>query len=119
MRNILVYGSLRSNSRRGYNYNRFGPQMLLGQDCIIGFQLYSRVNGSYPAALYTGNPNDKIIVEAHGVDEKILQSIFNMEVRAGYTFGSFTTSNIGLTGIMFYIDNLHKTDMLVQSGDWD
>lgn len=115
---ILVYGSLRKNSVRGYNFQRFGSQVVLACDTIRNFQLYSRINGSYPAALYTGNLTDKIVVEVHNVTEATFEKIKKMEVGAGYKLSYFYTES-GFNGQMFFIDTLHKTDTLVESGNWE
>ena len=80
MKAIAVYGSLKKGF---YNHSLLiGVSDYLGEGVESGFQLYSL--GSYPCAVKTGNPEDKIRVEYYLVDEGTFQRLDRMERAAGY-----------------------------------
>ncbi len=84
MKHLLVFGSLRKNSERGYNFDRFGKgtQKLIHSFWLRGFEMFSL--GSYPA-ICPSKETKGIQVELHEVDDKAAESIERMEVGAGYT----------------------------------
>lgn len=79
---ILVFGSLRAHSPLGYNFNRCGPQKYIRTLTLDGWRLYSL--GAYPTICRSDNPEDKLVVELHEVDDKTLARITAMELGASY-----------------------------------
>lgn len=79
---LLVFGSLRATSPKGYNYERFGPgtQKHLKTFHLDGYEMYSL--GPYPAVC---EGEGVITVELHEVTELAARAIDMMEIGAGYT----------------------------------
>jgi len=76
---ILVYGTLRKHAAKNWNFNRFGPQKILGSEWIGGYTLHSL--GGYPAVcIGVGS----VLCELHEVYEKTYDAITRMEKGAGY-----------------------------------
>lgn len=76
---ILVFGSLRKNSKRGFNYNRFGGQTYLRDITLAGFEMFNL--GAYPAIC---EGNGTIKAELHAVTDEAYNLICRMEAGAGY-----------------------------------
>ncbi len=78
---LLVFGSLRKTSKRGYNFDRFGKgtQTFITKFELDGYDMYSL--SSYPA-ICPGK--GKIVVELHEVQDEAADLIEDMEVGAGY-----------------------------------
>lgn len=80
MHYIIVFGSLRKHSSRGYNFNRCGRQEYIKTLKLKGFDLYDL--GPYPAVCR----GDGILTcELHEVDDATFRRIDRMEIGAGYT----------------------------------
>lgn len=117
---LFVYGSLRKESERGYNFNRFGGQVF---DCYFILNGYKMIDlGAYPA-IVEGDENDKVSGEIHCVMGECYDKIKSMELGAGYIEKQFDID--GETVNMFvldkdvaanYIKNGYK---LVKNGNWD
>ena len=117
MKYILVYGSLRKNSKRGYNFNRFGGQTYIKDIELAGFDMYDL--GSYPAI---GYGTHGLKCELHSITDDSYDKILRMEVAAGY-------NPVILKGLeheptvfvlnQYIIDKIKQKSPLVASGDWD
>ena len=81
MKYLLVFGSLRKNSKRGYNYDRFGKgsQKYIKDVELNDFEMYNL--GSYPAIC---KGKGKIKCELHEVEDTAAHSIERMEIGSGY-----------------------------------
>lgn len=79
---LLVFGSLRKNSKRGYNHDRFGKgtQKYIKDVELKGYEMYNL--GAYPA-ICEGKNNIKC--ELHEVQDTAFEQINMMEIYAGYT----------------------------------
>ena len=113
MKYIIVFGSLRKNSERGYNFNRFGGQRHIKDIVLKGYDMHNL--GYYPAI----TPGSGIIkAELHEIEDAAFESIQRMEKGAGY---DETTVEIdGKSATIFTM----KPDMLqdypkVAFGDWN
>lgn len=114
---ILVYGTLRKGQ---YNFDRilknFGSDSIkkVSEKVIEGFKMYS-IHDWYPAIVYTGNQEDKIIAEEIEVSPEAKGFVDKMEAGAGYIIKQVDGLDIycileddmddGLTGE-------------IESGDW-
>lgn len=76
---MLVYGTLRRDVKRGYNYGRFGPQHYVKTMTIHGFNMHSL--GAYPCVC---DGAGAIEVELHMVNKRVFDGIKAMEEGAGY-----------------------------------
>lgn len=114
---VYVYGTLRKGQ---YNFDRinnnFGSDSIkkVSERVIEGFKMYT-IHDWYPAVVYTGRPEDKIVVEEVKVTPEAKTFIDRMEAGAGYTIKQVDGLDIycmleddmddGLTGV-------------IESGDW-
>lgn len=111
MRHLLVFGSLRQNSKRGYNFQRFGGQTYLKDVELDGFEMVNL--GAYPA-IYKGN--GKIKCELHAVEDKSFEYIKRMELGAGYQEQVLKEYNASI----FLMDKEQLENYpRVKSGDWN
>ncbi len=76
---MAVYGTLRQDAAKNYNFGRFGQQTKLGELWLNGFKLMNL--GAYP---YVDKGIGQVFVEVHEVDEETFESIKRMEEGAGY-----------------------------------
>jgi len=118
MKYILVFGSLRRNSKRGYNFNRFGGQTYLKNVELCGFEMYDL--GAYPA-ICPGK--GKIQCELHSIEDGPLEAIRVMEKGAGYKEKELIvvnhTRNVVESSI-FYMDKSRLINYpKVETGDWN
>lgn len=117
MKYILVFGSLRLNSKRGYNFNRFRGQEYIKDIELKGYEMYSLTN--YPA-ICEGKNNIKC--ELHSVEDNSAKMIERMELGAGY---SPKTVTVDLNGekvdatIYTWPKERLKQYPKVESGNWD
>lgn len=112
-RYLLVFGSLRKNSKRGYNFNRFGGQTFLKEVDLDGFKMVSL--GPYPA-IYKGE--GKIKCELHKVAAQAYKNIYRMELGAGYEELTLDLDNIKAS--IFVMDkNRLENYPVVKNGDWN
>ena len=112
---MLFFGSLRKNSKRGYNFNRCGKQTYIETITLDGFDMYSL--GPYPAIC---KGDGKIVCELHSVDERTFLSISGMERGAGYTEEVLKVGDIDASIWMMPADRLKKSGKpKVENGDWD
>ena len=114
MRYLLVFGSLRKKSKRGYNFNRFGGQKFLRNVTLDGFEMYSL--SSYPAVC---RGEGKIKCELHSVEKEAAEYIEGMEIGAGYSPEKIKLKN----GIEATIYTWPKERLYlfprVANGDWN
>lgn len=117
---MLFFGSLRKNSKRGYNFDRFGTgsQKYLGDYSLEGFEMYDV--GAYPT-ICEGDGNIK--VELHEVTDYAAQRIEMMEQGAGYTSKTMQVQHGGkLVEAVIYFWNKDKIEARglkrFESGDW-
>lgn len=112
MPHLLVFGSLRKTSKRGYNYQRLGPQRHIRDVMLEGYTLHDL--GPYPAVCV--GP-DTIKAELHEVDDKTHQRIRAMELGASYA-----EDTVQIDGTDAYIYTMPKERLArypkVESGDW-
>ncbi len=122
MKHILVFGSLRKFSKRGYNFDRFGKgsQTYVQDVTLKGFEMVSL--GAYPA-IY---PSDKgqIKTELHAVTDAAFNSIQRMEAGAGYDELELDVDGIKATIFTMSKNNLtmyrgNRPLEIVESGDWE
>lgn len=114
MKNLLVFGSLRKTSKRGYNYQRFGGQNFIKKLTLDGFEMYSL--GAYPAIC---KGEGKIKCELHEVEDVAAERIERMEIGAGYTPVNINLEkNVTATIYTWPKDKL-KGCVKVQDGDWN
>jgi len=115
MKHLLVFGSLRKNSKRGYNYQRCGNQEFIKELQLDGFDMYSL--GAYPAIC---KGNGKIKCELHSVDTKTFERINNMELGAGYSALNINLEkNLVATIYTWPEERLKNNYKKVESGDWN
>ncbi len=121
MKFMLFFGSLRKNSKRGYNYNSFGKdtQKYLQDYHLDGFEMYGVAGGAFPAVC---EGNGQIKTELHLVSDEAAYCIENMELGAGYTPKKvsvcYNDEKIDATMYVWPKERLiGKT--LVKSGDWN
>lgn len=115
MNYMLVFGSLRQKSPKGYNFNRFGGQVFIKDVELDGFEMYSL--GAYPA-ICVGNGSIKC--ELHTVSDSAFANIRHMEKGAGYEEKIINLEN-GIKATLFIMDKkqlLHYDCPRVKSGDW-
>ena len=114
MQYILVFGSLRLKSNRGFNYGRCGQQVFIKQIKLQGFELYDL--GSYPTVCAG---EGTITAELHGVDETTFLRIKNMENSAGYQERLINIDGIDATIFVWEKKDIIKLKLdKVESGDW-
>jgi gamma-glutamylcyclotransferase (GGCT)/AIG2-like uncharacterized protein YtfP len=115
---MLVFGSLRKNSKRGYNFDRFGggSQKYLNDIELDGFEMYDL--GAYPGICHgTG----KIKCELHLVKDEPFTFIQRMEKGAGYHEEQIKLNNDIVATIFmkhkdYFIQNKFPQ---VKNGDWN
>lgn len=114
MRYLLVFGSLRKNSRRGYNYQRFGGQKYIKDIQLNGFDMVSL--GGYPAI---SEGSGTIKTELHEVEDISYGSIYRMEIGAGY-YEKVIKLDDDIKASIFLMDK-EKVGKYqkVKSGDWN
>lgn len=114
MKLLLVYGSLRAHSQRGYNFDRFGKgtQKFIRFVEVPGYDLYDL--GAYPC-ITPGDGNLK--AELHEVDDTAAAYITRMEQGAGY----YSTTVMLPEGEaeMYYMRKPPSHAKQVVSGNWD
>lgn len=110
---MLVFGSLRETSKRGYNFNRFGGQTRLRELQLEGYEMYDL---KYYPAVCLGE--GKIKVELHEVTDSAFKSIKSMEAGAGYTELSIPVEEGNATMFVMEKSKLQHRDK-VESGDWE
>ena len=110
---ILVFGSLRKLSKRGYNFNRCGPQKYIRSLTLEGYDLFSL--GSYPAIC---RGKGTLHCELHEVDNETYESISNMELGAAYSEGTVDLPEGPATIYLYPSDRLTNRQK-VESGDWN
>lgn len=113
---IWVYGSLRKTE---FNNSILEDSEYLGRGIVRGYKMFSL--GSYPFVAYTGNENDKIIVEGYEVNYRVGSLIIGMELGSGYHVASVDVeiefgSVIG--GKIFAMEIIHRNCGEIPSGDW-
>lgn len=111
---ILVFGSLRKHSKRGFNYQRFGEQIFIKEVILNGFEMYSLTH--YPAIK---RGEGRIKAELHLVSEEIFRMINAMEVNAGYTPIVLNVEKRNAVIYLMDIDFKKRGFERVESGDWD
>lgn len=107
------YGSLRPNH---YNF-REGLKVIEDNITLEGYQLFSL--GAFPAAVKTGDPNDKLIVTLTEIPAtNVERSIDAMEIGAGYKYEEVEVKGENY-GIYVY-EKVHDfmKDRKVESGNW-
>jgi len=117
MPKMLVFGSLRKNSSRGYNYDRFGEgsQKYIKDVELDGFEMYDL--GAYPTIV---EGIGKIKTELHEVTDYAFTRIKSMEAGAGYSEKTITLNDE--TATIFYMPKeqlSHYNAPKVESGDWN
>jgi gamma-glutamylcyclotransferase (GGCT)/AIG2-like uncharacterized protein YtfP len=112
---MLFFGSLRKNSKRGYNFDRFGKgsQKYIKDIELSGYEMYSL---TYYPAICKGN--GKVKFELHKVDNHAAEMINGMELGAGYTPVKINVDNIEATFYMMDKEKLKGREK-VESGDWN
>lgn len=114
MNYLLVFGSLRKNSDRGFNHNRFGGQTYIKDVILDGFEMYSL--GPYPAIC---KGQGKIKCELHSVTDPAFECILEMESGAGYDRLDLPVED-KIATIFVMNSKILKSARLqrVQDGDW-
>ncbi len=116
MKYILVFGSLRQNSKRGYNFNRFGGQTYIKDFELPCFKMYDLKY--YPAICLTDDKNDKIKCELHSIEDEAFKCVQRMEAGAGYKELKISDGNKECSIFCMDKDQL-KDYPEVKNGDWD
>lgn len=118
-KHLLVFGSLRQTSKRGFNFDRFGKgtQRHIKTLTLNGYDMHSL--GAYPAIC----PGDgSIKVELHEVEDGAAERIERMEIGAGYTGIQVPVEHEGQT-IQSTIYTWPKDRLVarpkVETGDWE
>jgi gamma-glutamylcyclotransferase (GGCT)/AIG2-like uncharacterized protein YtfP len=111
---LLVYGSLRKTSKRGFNFNRFGGQTYIRTLELDGYRMHSY--GAYPAV--TPDPGGSIVAEVHEVEPEAFNCIKRMELGAGYTYNKVTLDD-GEVATIYVAEDLNPDKYPhVVDGDW-
>jgi gamma-glutamylcyclotransferase (GGCT)/AIG2-like uncharacterized protein YtfP len=113
MKHILVFGSLRQHSKRGYNFDRFSGQKFIRNIELDGFEMYDL--GSFPAIC---RGQGKIKAELHSVEDVAAERIERMEIGAGYKSIPIDIDNIKASIYIMDKERLQGYPK-VESGDWD
>lgn len=115
MINLLVFGSLRKTSTKGYNFNRFGfnTQKYIKNVILNGYEMYNL--GSYPAIC---EGDGKIKCELHEVNTTAFQKILIMENGAGYTEKQIKLEDGTVASIFTMEKEKIKNYPRIKSGDW-
>lgn len=112
----LFYGSLRQNSRRGHNFNRFAGQTYIRDVWLEGWDMVSLAGGSYPAICKGAG---KVKFELHTVVKDSFADIRALELGAGYR-EEVVTLDDGTKATLFHIAPERLAGRpRVESGDWD
>lgn len=113
--NMLVFGSLREHSKRGYNFNRFGGQKFVKAVTLNGFEMYSL--GGYPTIC---DGDGTIQAELHIVEDSPFQSIQRMEKGAGYVEKIVNVDGVEATIFVWNKNKIEQYELpRVESGDWN
>ncbi len=112
---LLVFGSLRKNSKRGYNYNRFGEgsQKYIKDVILDGFEMFDL---KYYPAICKGQ--GKIKCELHTVEDQAYTEIYHMEIGAGYSELKLPVEGVEASIFVWPAERLQDKPK-VESGDWD
>jgi gamma-glutamylcyclotransferase (GGCT)/AIG2-like uncharacterized protein YtfP len=113
---MLVFGSLRKHSKRGFNFNRYGGQKFLRSFRLPGYLMRSFRH--YPA-IVRGEENDEITVELHEVEEKAYNAIVRMELGAGYLPVEVDIPEGKATIFVWRTPHTIEEYPLVTTGDWN
>jgi len=119
----VVYGSLRKGCYNCASYERAygdGYQQLT-QAWITGYKLYSL--GAYPCVVFTGEEEDKLLVDIYQCSRECHNSIYRMEIGAGYyakTIEVMGDDGNAYEGIIYCYEESDYTEKLerVVDGDW-
>lgn len=115
MNYLIVYGSLRKYSKKGYNFDRFGvaSQTFLRNIILDGFELYDTGFG-YPAVC---KGDGFVRAELHTVTDKAFEQIKKMELNSSYKEIKFDKS---LTNASLFVMDKNKLTNCkkIDSGNW-
>lgn len=115
MKHILVFGSLRQKSKRGYNFNRFGGQAFVKPVTLEGYEMYDL--GAYPTIC---EGNGTIQCELHTVEDAPFKNIQRMEAGAGYAEKTVMVDGIEATIFVWDKAKIQRYGIpRVESGDWN
>ena len=115
-KHIVVFGSLRQHSKRGYNFNRFGGQTFIKPLELEGYDMFDL--GAYPAI---AEGKGKIQCELHSIEDRSFLSVQRMEAGAGYTEKTLDIEGVPAT-IFVMSPQMLKAYGKVKpypSGDWN
>lgn len=118
MKHILVFGSLRQHSKRGYNFDRFGKgsQKFVKNVTLNGYDMFDL--GAYPAI---AEGKGTIKAELHTVTDEAFARIQRMEAGAGY--GEKTEKIDGVEATIFTMTpaqlQAYRAPKPYPSGDWN
>jgi gamma-glutamylcyclotransferase (GGCT)/AIG2-like uncharacterized protein YtfP len=114
MKYLLVFGSLRQNSKRGYNWNRFGGQTFVKNIPLTGYEMYSV--GPYPTIC---EGEGVIQTELHTVEDSAFKKIQLMERGAGYDEKTVIIDGIEASIFVWNKSEIEESNLpRVESGDW-
>jgi gamma-glutamylcyclotransferase (GGCT)/AIG2-like uncharacterized protein YtfP len=113
---IVVFGSLRQNSKRGYNCHRCGEQLFVKPVTLSGYDMFDL--GAYPAI---AEGEGTIQAELHLVDDKTIARIRSMEAGAGYTEKIIDIDGLPATIFLMSPQILKEYGEIkkYESGDWN
>lgn len=112
---ILVFGSLREKSKRGYNFNRFGGQEFVKPVTLNGFEMYDL--GAYPTIC---EGEGSIQCELHTVEPDAFKNIQRMEKGAGYEEKTVDVDGVQATIFVWDKKQIERYGLKrVDSGDWN
>ena len=112
---ICVFGSLRKNSTRGYNFGRCGNQEFIKQIKLQGFQMFSL--SAFPTIC---EGEGEITAELHSVDETTFARIVRMESGAGYQEKIVNIDGVDATIYVWNKAQIEKYKLpRIENGDWD
>ena len=115
MKHVLVFGSLRQKSKRGYNFNRFGGQAYVKDVTLNGFEMYDL--GAYPTIC---EGNGQIKCELHTVEDAPFERIQRMEAGAGYTEKTIQVDGVQASIFVWDKKTIERYGVpRVESGDWN
>ena len=114
-KHILVFGSLRKNSKRGYNFGRCGEQTFIKPLKLQGFEMYSL--SAFPTIC---EGNGEITCELHSVDETTFARIGRMESGAGYKEKIVNIDGVDATIYVWDKAQIERCELpKVKNGDWN
>lgn len=111
---MLVYGSLRKYSKRGYNFNRFGGQHFIRRTTVKGYEMRDM---TYYPGVSPADASKEVVAELHEVHPVAFSAIRNMEKGAGYVEHQIKMPE-GEATLFVSGDNLGQYPV-VESGDWN